>query len=258
MSETVQSEVEDDDDEGMCYLHNYTDHQFLDGRHRLIGDLHAKWNVIKWSPAGSGMWYFMTAEKFSDFMLKHCCDENSQCINDDTFREYASLLPERALKVKDMILEHRARLERLNQQLMQIEKDIIKEALPQLESLQARVDDPDDWLQDYYCECKLCFSLRQDDPDYDEENSENVIIKRSHGFSMIKEMYDHQINEGINWNEFEGWEGHLMRDEVHCWLYHDLYDHTDIGWANIVRIGEVWINIEYTSGFGNISLVKGA
>lgn len=145
MSETIQSDVADD---GFCYLHHHTNHQFLDGRHRLIGDLHAKSNVIKWSPAGSGIWYFMTAEKFSDFMVRNCSEEGSQYVSYDNFREYSPLLPERALKVEDMTPEQRKMLERLNQQLMQIEKDIIKEALPQLDRLQARIDDPDDWLQD--------------------------------------------------------------------------------------------------------------
>ena len=171
---------------------------------------------------------------------------NDQPNDKSAFNEYAPLLPERSLAVADMTPVQRARLERLNQQLMKIEKDIVNEALPQLKSLHARVNDPDDWLQDYECDCKLRFSLRHDDPDYDEEDSENVIVDLREYLKGMEEKDKHWgLADGNNHNEFEHWEDHPMQGEFHCWLFHCLYDHTHIGWANILRIGEVWIDIDF-------------
>lgn len=165
--------------------------------------------------------------------------------DNDTFREYAPLLPERKLKAEDLSPEQRQTLMNLNARLMQIEKDVLHESMLQIELLQKRVDDPDDWLEDYECECKFRFSLREDDQDYDEENSENVVIELTE-YLKGHSRGEFGLADGENHNEFQHWEWHPMREEFHCWLYHCLYDHTHIGWANMLRIGEVWIDIDIT------------
>jgi hypothetical protein len=236
--------IEIEDDDGRCFLRNYISQSFLDGRHRLIGDIEIKWNRVRWSPACSGIWYYMPIEELGQLIVQNC-GPNNQRENDDTFREYAPLRPERELRAEDITPEQRKTLMNLNARLMQIEKDLLNESMPKIETLQKRVDDPDDWLEDFECECKLRFSLRTDDLDYDEEDSENVIIE-------LKEYMKGHVRgefgmaDGVNHNEFERWEGHPMREEFHCWLYHCLYDHTHIGWVNMLRIGEVWIDIEFT------------
>ena len=170
---------------------------------------------------------------------------NDQPNDKSAFNEYTPLLPERALSVADMTPEQRVRLTKLNQQLSQIEMDIVREALPQLAKLQARVNDPDDWLQDYECDCKLRFSLRHDDAFYDEEDSENVIVDLREYLKGITDGKGCLLGDGRNWNEFRHQQDHPMHGEFHCWLFHCLYDHTHIGWANILRIGEVWIDIDF-------------
>ncbi len=30
----------------------------------------------------------------------------------------------------------------------------------------------------------------------------------------------------------------------YCYLYHSLYDHTDLGWINMLRIGMIWVDIK--------------
>lgn len=244
----MNEEMNDEEEiENNCDCINaFENKTFNDGRHHGIGTLKSKWNRVCWSPTGSGIWYWMDIKEFSDVMVQHCQSKNSQYANTDTFQEYAPLLPERALSVTDMTPEQRVRLEKLNHQLIKIEKNIVSEALPQIKILQARVNDPDDWLQDYECDCKLRFSLRHDDASYDEEDSENVIVDLREYLKVLEDKEEHWgMADGNNHNEFEHWETHPMHSEFHCWLFHCLYDHTHIGWANILRIGEVWIDIQF-------------
>ena len=33
-------------------------------------------------------------------------------------------------------------------------------------------------------------------------------------------------------------------DSEEPYLYHSLYDHTDLGWINMLRIGMIWVDIK--------------
>ena len=88
-----------------------------------------------------------------------------------------------------------------------IEQDLIREVQPQLDALKSRVDNPENWLQDFECEINFRLSAGKDDTEYDKEESENVIIiRRQHCSESVKESL--RTDKGINWNEFEDWEGH--------------------------------------------------
>jgi hypothetical protein len=48
---------------------------------------------------------------------------------------------------------------------------------------------------------------------------------------------------------FQGSDNHPMKDEHHCWLFHDLYDHDypdspRLPWKDIMHIGTIWVDIE--------------
>lgn len=47
-----------------------------------------------------------------------------------------------------------------------------------------------------------------------------------------------------NWNEFQGRTEHPLCKEFHCYLFHNLYDHTYLAWEDILRIEEIWIEIK--------------
>jgi hypothetical protein len=51
------------------------------------------------------------------------------------------------------------------------------------------------------------------------------------------------LADGQNHNEFMHWVNHPMKDEFHCWVYHCLYDHAHLGWEELLRIGEIWIDM---------------
>ena len=52
------------------------------------------------------------------------------------------------------------------------------------------------------------------------------------------------IDDGINHNIFQGMDGHPMQGEFHCWLYHCLYDHTDLWFNDMLRIGHIWVELQ--------------
>jgi hypothetical protein len=242
----MHSDNTSEQEECFCYYWRRAKVEFVDKLHRPIGQILIKSNVVRWSPAGSHESMKLPVEAFNQLLQTHCPAEYRELEpDDDVFREWVQLRCERELGVNAMTHEQHNKLQRLNVSLDDIEKRLMLALQPQVDALQMRVDDPEDYLQEFDCEVVLCFLVGEGDPDYDAENDDNCIIKREHCFNIIKTMRDHQLHDDINWNEFENWENHPMRDDVHCWLYHDLYDHTHIGWANILRIEEISVNVKF-------------
>ena len=55
-----------------------------------------------------------------------------------------------------------------------------------------------------------------------------------------------------NCNEFQFSE-HPLKDQNHCYLLHELYDHTFLSWQDIVDIEEIWVEVILTiQSIGNI------
>jgi hypothetical protein len=52
-----------------------------------------------------------------------------------------------------------------------------------------------------------------------------------------------------NWNEFQFMEEHILRDQFHCYSLHHLYDHTILSWWDIMKIDNVWIEIQVINQF---------
>jgi len=124
-------------------------------------------------------------------------------------------------------------LMKFNQMMTQLEERYFPVLNAKFSQLTARVNDPSDWLADFNLEYFITFYLREDDPEF-EEDDDNVllIIPSSHfihdtcerGFGYTQEDYAHQA---------------CFRGEQHCYTYHQLYDHFDLGWSEFFRIGEV-------------------
>ena len=146
-----------------------------------------------------------------------------------------------AMQPHDMSSEQRLQLQRLNDRLATIEKHIKCEAVNLNTQLQARVQHPTDWLSDYEIELAVEFHLREDDPAYRDDNDNILATLRE----MLKDnaQNDFGIDDGINHNAFQYMDGHPMQGEGHCWLYHCLYDHTDVWFDDMLRIGHIWVDI---------------
>ncbi|QXP87715.1 hypothetical protein [Methylococcus capsulatus] len=111
------------------------------------------------------------------------------------------------------------------------------EAIVVDQALQARKHDPADPMNDYELEAVISYHLRQDDPAY-REHDDNILAEQTEYLTGISLDADGRIRtllaDGQNHNDHPEPEG-----ETHCWLYHDLYDHRNLDWAGILRIGSV-------------------
>lgn len=247
MKDLDNSSIEEDDRYEFCWLHRpfYLNHTFYGGRQQVIGRLDARYGGLWWTHANSDTSYCLKPIELDAIIRAHCTTPEQQKRRTCYFQEYVPLLPKTTLPDDDLTEIHLGKLRALNARLTDIEEQLVREVQPQVEALQARVDDPEDWLQDFECEISLRFSVSADDPDYDEEDSENALLTREHSYDTIHAHYNDRVVDGINWNMYEKRDGCAMRDDTHCWLFHDLYDHADIGWANLLRIDEVWIDVQF-------------
>lgn len=146
--------------------------------------------------------------------------------------------------VDDLSRRDRQFLLALNGRLAEIEDQIKAEAIDTAGALEARVEVSSDWIQDYEIECTISFWLREDDPAY-KEDDDNILIELR---EYLKGIDDDRLGiaDRRNHNEYRHWKNHPMRDERHCWLYYSLYAHTDLGWANLLRIGVIWVDLDVT------------
>ena len=114
--------------------------------------------------------------------------------------------------------------------------------------LKERLSHNDPFLSDYEIEVVLDYYLREDDPAY-RDDDDNILAKRCYSLKGVASDGDLWFDDGENHNVFEGWDGHPMKDEHHCWLFHDLYDHSyrdssRLPWKDIMRIGTIWVDIQ--------------
>ncbi len=158
------------------------------------------------------------------------------------------------MHASELALAQRQYLQRINDKLAVIERHVKREALDRIAQLDARVHHPDDWLSDYELELEVSFWLREDDPAF-KEDDDNILVTLKESLKLtlkesLKPLRDPAdyfgIDDGINHNAFQQRDGHPMQGEFHCWLYHCLYDHTDLWFDDMLRIGHIWVNMPVT------------
>ena len=138
----------------------------------------------------------------------------------------------------------KVRLLKLNLRLENLQEKIIKEAVKLDIELSKRVADETDILDDYEIDLKIHFILRKDDENYkeDDDNFVTEINEYLKGISKKSNTYPWSLED--NNNEFRGWKNHPMLNKYHCWWFHCLYDHNDLEWEDILKIGEFWSDLK--------------
>ncbi len=142
-----------------------------------------------------------------------------------------------------------ASLRKLNTKLVEIEKIIKTEVTKLTEIGDSRIEDSNDWVNDYEIVCCITFYLNENDHDYKEdpdlmEGHDNTLIE----FSLCSkhQNWDFGIADGENHNEFHILscisEDHPLKNEHHCYLFHKLID-TSMNWSNMLRIGFIWLDV---------------
>ncbi len=127
----------------------------------------------------------------------------------------------------------------INRKLIDTEKGIKKECLAIIGQLDKRINDADDWLDDYLIDCDLTFHLKEDDPDY-ADYSDNILFQLNQ--SIFPNSWEFGVGDGMDHNHVP-WENCPIKGEHHCWSYHVLSDHAGLDWINILRIGSIRIDI---------------
>ena len=129
----------------------------------------------------------------------------------------------------------------LNRRLGDIDsllKSIAKDVEPRLE---AKLADPNDPMYDYEIEARLDFILREDDPDYAEDD-DNILTTRSESLRHQKSRKHADYAEPICPEN--------LHAEPHCWRFHDLYDHEygedapRLSFRDCLRVGRIFIDVE--------------
>lgn len=159
-------------------------------------------------------------------------------------RDYVKRLGSKSLYPEKLTTLQIVQLQRLNKKLADIEGKLKIDILNLHLIAEERVEDALDWIEDYEIDIYITFTLKEDDYYYDED-LDNILVQLTE--YPAKYLGITHISDGMNHSEFQHWDNHIMKKEHHCWLYHCLYDHTDLGWVDILRIGSIWvdINIEY-------------
>jgi len=148
------------------------------------------------------------------------------------------------IQAGDLDALQRQALMRLNEILAKTEKNIKKEALSLMVDYQRKVDDEAEWIADYEADVDISFWLKESDPAFDEDQ-DNILVVLNEPLKHCHEGdIEYYLGGNVNHNEFQHWPDHPMKDEFHCWLYHCLYDHTELGWIDILRIGSIWVEIK--------------
>lgn len=151
-----------------------------------------------------------------------------------------------ALYKGEFTAEEISRLLCFNQRLLALEQYLCELAAKECVALDARVFDPNDPLDDYEIEATLYFTLGEDDPEFDED-CDNYLTQRQIGLKRLHR--DWGLGDGQDHREpgrhFPG----DLKEVPHCWLFHDLYDHSygleqpSLTLQDCLRVDSIWVNV---------------
>jgi len=155
-------------------------------------------------------------------------------------QDYVKRIGSRNFCSEKLTRSQRQQLHLLNKKLIDIEKKLKTDILNLHLIAEKRIKDPLDWIEDYEVEIYITFLLSEDDSYYDED-LDNILVQLTEYSPKYLDV--NHISDGVNHSEFQHWDNHIMQKEHHCWFYHCLYDHTDLGWVDILRIGSIWVDV---------------
>jgi hypothetical protein len=131
----------------------------------------------------------------------------------------------------------------LNRQLKVVTRHLRAVAEDVTPRLEAKLADPDDPMVDYEIEARIDYVLREDDPDYDQDD-DNLLTSRDESL-MLQRL---ALIESDDFAEPQLPAG--LAAEPHCWLFHDLYDHDygrqspRLSFRNCLRIGRIHVDVQ--------------
>ena len=152
---------------------------------------------------------------------------------DRTFRNALNNKGLTMWKISEDVL---SQLRSVNQQVKMLQDKLLVEAIKHDRALQIRVNDHNDSLDDYEIELRIVFYLREEHPNY-KENDDNVVTQINEYLKGIsRSALEYPWRWSDNHNEYRGWVEHPMKNEHHCWWFHALYDHNHLSVDDILSI----------------------
>ncbi len=152
--------------------------------------------------------------------------------------------------------EERTFLMTINERLKQLEEQFLPMMNAKGKELQARVADPADWMQDFNLNIVFTFYLREDDPEY-EEDDDNILMQIEEIIFDYNDQYRDDFGFGITststhyFSEFrDDFEG-----QHHCYMYQELYAHSYLEWSDLLRIGDIYVEIKIEEQSGMLPVV---
>jgi hypothetical protein len=115
-------------------------------------------------------------------------------------------------------------------------KAVSNDVTPRLE---AKLADPADPMTDYEIEVEIAYVLREDDPEYD-DNDDNYLTER----------YESAKREAFTVNDFNRTFSEAPWLGPHCYLLHDLYDRSygqtkpALSLRDCLRIGRIYVDVQ--------------
>lgn len=111
--------------------------------------------------------------------------------------------------------------------------------------LEARLADQNDPVNDSGIVARIEYVLREDDPEFD-ESDDNLLTVREENLECSA-MFD----PDDDWGEHLSGQASAVNGTPHCWLFHDLYDHSygrtnsrAMSLRECLRIGKIFIDVE--------------
>lgn len=134
----------------------------------------------------------------------------------------------------------------LNRRLAELEQHLRDQALALDPRLRAKLADPTNRMYDYEIDAEIAYVLREDDEEAVEDD-DNILTRRD---EMLKHMGETRIlADGMDHRESGRPDMAQLDAEPHCWLFHDLYDHSygfskpSVPLRDCLRIGKIWVDV---------------
>jgi len=151
--------------------------------------------------------------------------------------------------------ENKEKLLRLNQKLIECWEKVDAEAKQTLKILNERINQPDDFLQDFNMEARVCSLIYKPDESGEFYEAEDCIEEVLNDFVnnsyvvnvksyFAKDSDDHilYLDRNQNWNDDRWFKGEF--DDVYIsQAIHDLYDHSCLSFPDILKINRLWAEL---------------
>jgi hypothetical protein len=134
----------------------------------------------------------------------------------------------------------------LNRRLAGLEQHLRDQALALEPRLRAKLADPTSRMYDYEIDAEIAYVLREDDEEAVDDD-DNILTHRD---EMLKDMRKtHMLADGEDYRETVRADMAQLDGEPHCWLFHDLYDHSygfskpSVPLRDCLRIGKILVDV---------------